>query len=76
MAALTITEVIELKTIIEKQFNTKIHFHDCCGGQHFSADAFSSDMKNYICDYFDKKGLSAEFSDDMRMFFVKEAPSC
>ena len=76
MHILTISEVSELKAIIEKQFNTKIHFHDCCGGQHFSAAEISGEMRSFICDYFKKKGLSAEFSDDIRTFFIKEIPSC
>ncbi|MEE1013379.1 MAG: hypothetical protein U0L92_03595 [Clostridia bacterium] len=76
MLTLTLSEVNELKTSAEKQFGIKIHFHDCCGGQSFSADSITPEAQTFISTYFEKKGLRAEFSDDMRAFVVREAQSC
>ena len=76
MTTLTISEVSEFKSSIEKQFGIKIHFHDSCGGQYFSSGTTISDMKDYILAYMKEKGLRAEFSDDMHSFFVKEYKEC
>ena len=76
MHILTISEVSELKTIINTRFNTTLHFHDCCGGQHFSLDAPTKELRDFIDAYLKEKGLLADFSEDNRQLSVKEVPSC
>lgn len=34
--ALTLSEVIELKNLINEKGGVEIHMHDACGGQYFT----------------------------------------
>ena len=72
MLILTTSEVIELKKQASEQFNINIHFHDCCGGQHFSVDSPTPQIHDFIVKFFNEKGISVEFSDDLTQFYVKE----
>lgn len=52
---LSLYEVAELKKEIEEKFLIKIHFHDGCGGQYFTVDTPTVELKEFISSYFSKK---------------------
>lgn len=69
---LNINEVIEFKNKVSEKFNTKIHFHDSCGGQCFSVENRCSDeLKAFIEEYFKSKGGTVSFNADNSSFNVK-----
>lgn len=68
---LKISDVIPLKNEAREKFSAEVHFHDCCGGQFFSLDTQSEELKNFIALYFAEKNLRAVFSDDGLQFHVE-----
>lgn len=75
--------VIELKQALksEPRFQERfpvnnLHFHDGCGGQFFTLDQTGEDLTAYLSDYFDKRNLTAVFSEDRMQFTVTEKKSC
>lgn len=49
------TLAAELKKAAAEKFNSAIHFHDGCGGQFFTVDEPSEELKNFITEFFAKK---------------------
>lgn len=49
------TLAAELKNAAAEKFNSAIHFHDGCGGQFFTVDEPSEELKNFITEFFAKK---------------------
>ncbi|MGM9636958.1 MAG: hypothetical protein ACI3YK_03125 [Eubacteriales bacterium] len=75
--------VMELKQALKRQpqFQDRypennLHFHDGCGGQSFTLDQTGEDLTAYLSDYFDKRNLTAVFSEDRRQFTVTEKKTC
>lgn len=54
---ISITEAAELKREVGKRFSTDIHFHDGCGGQYFTADEPSDELREFIDGYFAAKNM-------------------
>lgn len=76
MYTLTLSEVNELKTIIKNQFDTTIHLHDCCGGQSFSVDKNTEELKKFITAFFAAKKLNVVFSENGMQFSIEEISQC
>lgn len=64
MYTLTLSEIIDLKHAVEKNFGTTIHLCDRCGGQAIRLEQSDETLRAFIADYFDRKNLSADFSED------------
>lgn len=64
--------VKELKKALQENFSVYLHFHDGCGGQSFSLEQTSDDIKSFIHDYLKKHNLTAVFADDNLWFTVRE----
>lgn len=68
---LSLTDVRELKKEVEQQFSVKVHFCDSCGGQSFTVESPTEELKEFISTFFAKKNLKAVFSEDGKYFTVK-----
>ncbi|MGM9681802.1 MAG: hypothetical protein ACI3XR_09895 [Eubacteriales bacterium] len=71
--------MIELKRALECQpglSEKNLHFHDGCGGQSFTLDRTSDELTAFLSDYFDRRNLTAVFSEDRLRFTVTEKKSC
>ncbi len=64
--------IIELKKTLQENFSVYLHLHDGCGGQSFSLEQTSDDIKSFIDDYFKKHNLIAVFREDNLGFTVKK----
>lgn len=62
------TLAAELKKAAAEKFNSAIHFHDGCGGQFFTVDEPSEELKNFITEFFAGKNMKPVFSDDGTSF--------
>ena len=69
---LSISDVVELKRAITEKFSSQIHFHDGCGGQYFSVDELTDDMKAFLIEYFSERKLKVCFSESGDSFTVEE----
>ncbi|MBQ8163030.1 MAG: hypothetical protein IJZ93_01510 [Clostridia bacterium] len=69
---LSFSDITEFKKAIDQRFSIKIHFHDCCGGQHFTVDEMTEELKEYIASYFAERKLKVRFSEDSKHFSVEE----
>lgn len=67
---LSLYEVAELKKDVEDKFSIKIHFHDACGGQHFTIENPTDELKKYIVSYFSKRNLNVLFSKNGTSFLI------
>lgn len=67
---LTFNDVAVLKNILEKRFSSRLHFHDCCGGQYFTVEELSDELKAFLTNYFSERNLKVNFSENG--FFVEE----
>lgn len=66
------SEVQVLKQEMSEKFGVHLHFHDRCGGQFFNLDNPTDEMKEYIVNWFAKKGCKLIFSEDGETFSVDE----
>lgn len=67
---LKIDDIINLKKMILKKYNAKLHMHDTCGGQYFSFDKKLDGIENFVNEYLSQYNMSAEFSQDGLSFNV------
>ncbi len=72
MAARTINvrEMSQLKKTVSEQFTAKLHYNGSCGGQNFTMDYSSEELRCFLVEYFGEKGLSLKFSDDGLRFYA------
>ena len=73
---LTLSEVAELKKEIAERFSVRIHFHDGCGGQYFTVDGATDELKAFLTEYFAKQKLNVRFSESVNSFSIEEISSC
>ena len=69
---LSISDVVDLKKAIAEKFSSQIHFHDGCGGQYFSVDELTDDMKTFLIEYFSVRKLNVHFSGSGDSFTIEE----
>ena len=69
---LTLNDVAMLKKALENRFSARIHFHDGCGGQYFTVDGLTGELKAFLCEYFSKRKLKVRFSESGDSFTVEE----
>ena len=73
---LNLSEVTKLKKEVSDRFSAELHFHDGCGGQYFSLDEISDELRKCITAYFADKNMQAVFSEDGLSFTVKKGTRC
>lgn len=69
---LSLTEAANLKKEIFEKFSVQIHFHDGCGGQYFSVEKPTDEIKEYISAFFARQNLNVLFSENGERFSVEE----
>ncbi|WP_068268449.1 RDAC family protein [Caviibacter abscessus] len=63
----TIGDFLEL----EKEVDTKIHYKDACGAGVIQLDSQDEITINQIKDFFKRKNIEIEFSNDNKYVFTK-----
>lgn len=71
MTIISFEEVLELKHACDEKFKEHVHFHDACGGQYFTLETDSDDIRNFIKDFMAKMNYKVVF-DKTRMSFTLE----
>ena len=69
---LSISDIEILKNTVTREFPMQIHFHDGCGGQYFTVDEPTEELKAFLCEYFSKRKLKVRFSESGDSFTVEE----
>ncbi len=69
---LSISDVTDLKKAITEKFSSQIHFHDGCGGQYFTVDEPTDELKSFLTEYFARQKLKVRFLKDGTHFSVEE----
>ncbi|MGN0695977.1 MAG: hypothetical protein ACI4J5_04335 [Oscillospiraceae bacterium] len=70
---ISISDAAELKKAAEEKLSAKLHFHDGCGGQYFTAEEPSAELRDFIAGYLAAKSMKAIFSADGSSFSVDRA---
>lgn len=69
---ISLTEAAKLKREAEEKFSARIHFHDGCGGQYFTVEEPTEELKKYIEDFFASKKIKPVFSENDSSFHVEK----
>ena len=69
---LSLSDVALLKKAVGDKFSVKIHFCDSCGGQSFTAENLTEEVKAYISDFFSDKNIKPVFSEKGNSFTFKK----
>lgn len=67
---INLTEMSHLKKQVAEQFSAELHYHGSCGGQNFSVDPSSTELRHFLEEYFGEKGLALSFSADGLRFYA------
>ena len=67
---LSLSDIAEFKKEVAERFSVKVHFCDSCGGQSFTVESPTEEIKAYITDFLAAKKLEPIFSEDGRYFTV------
>lgn len=63
----TINDFLEL----EKEVETKLHYKDACGAGVIQIDSSDEKTINAIKEFFERKNIEIDFSDDKKYVFTK-----
>ena len=66
---LNFSDVAELKKVVAAKFSLRIHFHDGCGGQYFTVEEMTDELKSFLTEYFTERNV--RFSEDGTHFSVE-----
>lgn len=66
------TTAAELKREAAERFSARIHFHDGCGGQYFTVEAPTEELKAFITEFLASKNMRPVFSENGEFFSVGE----
>lgn len=69
---ISISDAAVLKREIAEKFSVQIHFHDGCGGQYFTIENPTEELKEYIRTFFARQNANVLFSENGEQFSVKE----
>ncbi|MFV0527570.1 MAG: hypothetical protein ACK5MN_02455 [Lachnospiraceae bacterium] len=69
---ITTDDVLLFKKHMMDQLNVWVHFQDACGGQSFSLDETSEEIRAVIRRYFENKNLYVSFSEDGLYFRIEQ----
>lgn len=69
---ISLTEAAELKRAAEERFSARIHFHDGCGGQYFTVEEPTEELKEYIAEFLAAQNMKPVFADGGRSFCIEK----
>ena len=70
MTIISFDEVLELKKACQEKFNEHVHFHDACGGQYFTLETDSDEIRKFITDFMLAKNYKVNFDKNKMSFTV------
>ena len=73
---LTLSEIVELKSIIKSGTGTELHFHDVCPKPFFTLDKAESEIQEIINTYLSSKKHIAVYSADGLQFTIERDCLC
>ena len=68
MTIINFDEVLELKKACKEKFNEHVHFHDACGGQYFTLETDSEEIRSFITDFMLAKKYRVNFGKNKMSF--------
>lgn len=71
MTIISFDEVLKLKHACDEKFKEHVHFHDACGGQSFSIETDSDEIRNFIINFMAEMNYKVKFHEG-GMFFTIE----
>ena len=71
MTIISFDEVLKLKQACNEKFKEHVHFHDACGGQYFTLETDSDEIRDFIVDFMKKMNCKITF-DKTKMSFTIE----
>ncbi len=67
---ISLADIAELKKQAKERFSAEIHAHDSCGGQSFSVDADSEELRRFIMEFLSARGINVKFTADGQSFYT------
>lgn len=69
---LSLNDIADLKKNLYEKFSVQIHFHDSCGGQYFTLENPTDELREHITAFFAKQNMNVLFSENGEHFSVEE----
>lgn len=66
----SLADIAELKKQAAERFSAEIHAHDSCGGQSFSIEEDSEELRGFITEFFAARGINIKFTVDGLSFYT------
>lgn len=73
---LTLSEIVELKSIVKTGADTELHFHDVCPKPFFTLDKANSEIQEIINTYLSSKKHIVVYSADGLQFTIERNRLC
>ena len=61
-------DVIKLRKDVNRLFSLRLHFHDYCEGHLFTIEKCDENVKAFVTDFFEKRGMKVFFKDDVSFY--------
>lgn len=72
---LSFSEIVKLKSILQTDFDTTLHFHDVCPKPYFTLDKTDAEIQVAICSFLSQSHHTATFSSDGLHFTIDKKRS-
>lgn len=69
---ISLMDAANIKKEMAESYAVQLHFHDGCGGQYFSIDNPTEEVKKYITEFFNDKKIKVCFSENGEYFSLEE----
>ena len=73
---LTLSEIVELKSIVKSGAGAELHFHDVCPKPFFTLDKTDPKIQNIIDTFLSSKKRFAVYSSDGLQFTIERDRLC
>ena len=73
---LSLSEIVELKSIVKSVTGTELHFHDVCPKPFFTLDKADSEIQEIINTFLSSKKHIAVYSSDGLQFTIERNRLC
>lgn len=71
----SVFEIVQLKKEVAERFSAALHACDSCGGQSFTVEHPTDELKAFITAFFAARQMAVVFSENGERFTVREALS-
>ncbi len=73
---MSLSEIVELKSIVKSGADTELHFHDVCPKPFFTLDKTDTEIQEIINTFLSSKKYVAVYSADGLQFTIERNRSC